>query len=243
MAEEQVSKVYFVRSPDGSIKIGVSGDVRKRVQSLNNTVPGGVELLCTLMGSRHLEAYLHRRFRESRIGGEWFSPVEGLLALIEDIKDRGQAAMPSGFEEPLGDDLRHRVVEVANDVVDFINICAGSDDVAVPSITLEALQLVSGIPQKRLAAYLTREKEVLAADYECLRLLATKKARCAEDYFIVANAFSRDVQTMSEPLTVAMSRVWPPKAPEPDDYGPDWAKARDRASGGGAAGLKTEGGA
>lgn len=63
--------VYFAR--DGlEIKIGLSKDVRKRVTSLQTARSDLIHVEYVVRGGRELEAYLHLKFKNSRLHGEWF---------------------------------------------------------------------------------------------------------------------------------------------------------------------------
>src|SRR5262245_47298256 len=77
--------VYFIRSGTaGPIKIGVADDPRERVVKLQIGNPEELTLLAYMPGGTALEARLHRRFRRSRIRGEWFHPTPALHVLINE---------------------------------------------------------------------------------------------------------------------------------------------------------------
>src|SRR5688572_8051533 len=71
----------------GFLKIGVTGDPPRRAREL------GLVLLLVLPGGRQEEAAMHRRFRRSRIGHEWYLPTPELLAFVA---SRGGTA-PDGW--------------------------------------------------------------------------------------------------------------------------------------------------
>lgn len=74
--------VYFVQQGnDGPIKIGVSGNVDKRIRSLSTSSPLPLRLLAVLPGGRGEEQELHKRLAAHRLGGEWFAPVPAVLAV------------------------------------------------------------------------------------------------------------------------------------------------------------------
>jgi len=79
------SVVYFVQGGDGGpIKIGITEDVRRRLQCMQSDSP----LLLRVLGiipSAGLsdETALHRRFAFCHLHGEWHEPHPDLLAFIE----------------------------------------------------------------------------------------------------------------------------------------------------------------
>lgn len=77
------SRVYFVRAGDhGFIKVGVAVDVAARIRELQTGNPTKLVLLGTIVGDRSLEAAIHRRFRDSRVRGEWFMGLAGMQRFI-----------------------------------------------------------------------------------------------------------------------------------------------------------------
>jgi hypothetical protein len=77
--------VYFV-SDGAAIKIGRAVDVVARLRALQVSHQQPLTLLATLLAHRSIEGLLHRRFRTSRVNGEWFQATPDLLALIERVK-------------------------------------------------------------------------------------------------------------------------------------------------------------
>jgi hypothetical protein len=68
---------------EGLVKIGISSNVPKRVQEVSRgssmvsgMTVGPVRLIGTRPGGREEEARLHRKFRASNVGGEWFKLSE-----------------------------------------------------------------------------------------------------------------------------------------------------------------------
>lgn len=78
-----MSYVYFARAANGSIKIGVSTDPRKRSYDLQISAPEEITMLGCVPGDKTLEASLHAAFAFCHIRGEWFRPEAPLLAYIE----------------------------------------------------------------------------------------------------------------------------------------------------------------
>lgn len=67
--------VYFVReSFKGTIKIGMSKDVRKRVKELRTGVPFELEVLFVVPSyePQALESLFHKHFKKKHIRGEWY---------------------------------------------------------------------------------------------------------------------------------------------------------------------------
>jgi hypothetical protein len=102
------SVVYFVER-EGLIKIGVTRNLTKRVQSIGkgSSMPPGmtvgpVELLATMPGDRRDEEALHQRFRKQRIPKtEWFRPSKALWHLIEDLQRAESRGTPDVLDEVL----------------------------------------------------------------------------------------------------------------------------------------------
>lgn len=86
------SRVYFVER-DGFVKIGVTTNLEKRLQSLARggaLMPAGmtigpITVLATMRGTRANEAYLHKRFAHLRIEGEWFLLDETIHDFIANL--------------------------------------------------------------------------------------------------------------------------------------------------------------
>lgn len=81
--------VYFVQAECGLIKIGTTGTIAWRLESLRGQSPVALTLLATTPGRRTEEFAYHARFAEHRLHGEWFSPHPDILAEIERLKELG----------------------------------------------------------------------------------------------------------------------------------------------------------
>lgn len=83
------SGVYFVQSgQDGPIKIGVSGDVEKRMVELCVASPSELRLLAVIDGATDKdERALHVAFSDERLRGEWFEPSERVMDLIKRVNE------------------------------------------------------------------------------------------------------------------------------------------------------------
>lgn len=82
--------VYFIqRGGDGPIKIGFSKNPTARLAQLQASVPEPLRLLAVeydLWGGKSLEQRLHKRFKEHRLSGEWFSPAPAILAHVAALR-------------------------------------------------------------------------------------------------------------------------------------------------------------
>jgi len=96
--------VYFIQeSAIGAIKIGATGNLKRRLDMLRVHSPHEVSVLACVPGDERLEKYLHDRFRSSRIRGEWYRATPELFVCIEELKVR----------RPLLSDSEHAFVEEA----------------------------------------------------------------------------------------------------------------------------------
>jgi hypothetical protein len=66
--------VYFIQKPDGTVKIGYTAfGARARLDALRGASgEDGLRLIRVIDGGRATERWLHRRFDEHRLVGEWF---------------------------------------------------------------------------------------------------------------------------------------------------------------------------
>lgn len=79
--------VYFVQElSTGAVKIGVTGNLKSRFYMLRVNSPHEMVVLAHVPGDERLERYLHDRFCDSCIRGEWFRLTPELLACIEELK-------------------------------------------------------------------------------------------------------------------------------------------------------------
>lgn len=74
--------VYFISGENGNIKIGITQDIVKRMESLQCGSSAKLKLLAVARGGAKYEKELHERFSQARVRGEWFEPVPELLDLI-----------------------------------------------------------------------------------------------------------------------------------------------------------------
>jgi predicted transcriptional regulator len=74
--------IYFIRSPDGLIKIGHTCNILQRMKDFRRANPS-LEVVALLDGERPFERRLHAKFAHLRVFGEWFSPGDDLMEFIE----------------------------------------------------------------------------------------------------------------------------------------------------------------
>lgn len=79
------SIVYYVRRPDGMIKIGTSRTADSRLGSISRA-HGHLVLMAFHAGARAEEAAVHRTFKALHIGGEWHRPELPLLEHIARVR-------------------------------------------------------------------------------------------------------------------------------------------------------------
>lgn len=78
--------VYYIRrESDGLIKIGTSGNFRRRLPQLR-AEHGALRILATHRGGREREQDTHKRFAGQHVIGEWFRPEEPLLSWIVEVR-------------------------------------------------------------------------------------------------------------------------------------------------------------
>lgn len=76
--------VYFIRAgAAGPVKIGFTrGTVAGRMATLQTVYPEKLLIIRELSGFRATETWLHRKFRQFRVMGEWFTLVEEMMTVI-----------------------------------------------------------------------------------------------------------------------------------------------------------------
>lgn len=75
--------VYLIRS-DNFIKIGYSESPLSRVSGMQTGNPYELQLIAVIPGDTGLESYLHERFADMRVRGEWFKET-GLLEVFVNV--------------------------------------------------------------------------------------------------------------------------------------------------------------
>lgn len=99
---DRVREIYFVRAETmGFIKIGVTNDSARRLSSIQTFSPDRLVLMGVLVCPHwgETEAWVHNKFREHRVHGEWFRPAEELLAFIAEYALDAETAARVIFDE------------------------------------------------------------------------------------------------------------------------------------------------
>lgn len=130
--------VYFAQmGSSGPIKIGVvrRGDIASRLKNLQMACPEELTLLGTIEGAGEQERWIHARFSESRLRGEWFSPSEYVLAEIKRLisgeilppgikpKNHMEVALTRAIERIGGGTALARALGITPQAVDQWRIC------------------------------------------------------------------------------------------------------------------------
>lgn len=76
------SQVYFAKDVGGHVKIGWSANVSARFSQLQTCNPVPLYLMRVIDGGVATEAWLHRRFKNSRTHGEWFLFDPDMLTVV-----------------------------------------------------------------------------------------------------------------------------------------------------------------
>jgi len=75
--------IYFIGDGRGHVKIGYAKrNAEDRLCTLQTGAVSTLRILREIDGSRKIEGWLHRRFVEHRIRGEWFRLVDEMLTVI-----------------------------------------------------------------------------------------------------------------------------------------------------------------
>ncbi|MGY3393474.1 hypothetical protein ACVWW6_006065 [Bradyrhizobium sp. USDA 3311] len=75
--------IYVIKAGE-NVKIGFSKDVQQRQRQLQTFFPFQLELLLSMPGSALTERQLHRRFKCSRVTGEWFRLTPDIEAFVQE---------------------------------------------------------------------------------------------------------------------------------------------------------------
>jgi hypothetical protein len=78
---------FFESSLTKLIKIGFSGNIRRRKKEIESLQGGKINTLKIITSNQKNEKYLHERFSHLKTYGEWFLPNEELLLFIKNLKD------------------------------------------------------------------------------------------------------------------------------------------------------------
>jgi hypothetical protein len=76
--------IYFLLGGD-KVKIGVTRDIRARIDAIRTMSPVPITLLCVIPGTPTKEKELHQRFAQHRAHGEWFVDCAEIRAFIAEM--------------------------------------------------------------------------------------------------------------------------------------------------------------
>ena len=82
---EKQGTLYFIQAEDRAIKIGWTGNAKKRIAGLRGVIPMKLKLLGIIKGLIKDEERLHDKFKEYRLNGEWFKLAEPILIYIQEL--------------------------------------------------------------------------------------------------------------------------------------------------------------
>lgn len=78
--------VYLMRSNlTGYLKIGISGNPKKRKRTLETAQGGKIDIINMFLGDQEIESLLHKRFSKYREEGEWFQYNENIIESFNDV--------------------------------------------------------------------------------------------------------------------------------------------------------------
>lgn len=142
--------VYFIRNDDtGTVKIGHSSNVDRRVTALSSAVGCKLTLLRTVGGGQIAEQWYHKRFSDLRIKGEWFTFHPEMLEV--DPPELSAAATNNALK---------RAVEAAGGQVRLAKALGVSQSTlwhwiertkrGVPAEYVQAIEAATGVPSYEL---------------------------------------------------------------------------------------------
>lgn len=92
--------VYFIREGhDGAVKIGYSADAARRLVKLQADSSRRATIINQVDGDRNVERWLHWRFRDLRIRGEWFGFDNAMHTIQSELEGVDIAGVPPESKE------------------------------------------------------------------------------------------------------------------------------------------------
>lgn len=85
---EPIKCTYLIKSDNGLYKIGQTGNMTNRLVHLRVEYHGeALEVIdiCETAGHYKFEQYLHKKYKDSRVYGEWFNLDEGQISEIKTL--------------------------------------------------------------------------------------------------------------------------------------------------------------
>lgn len=164
--------LYFLQRADGLIKIGITGNLSKRVTLLVRS-HGPLKVLKTVVGGRLQEVALHNKLAKHRQFGEWFAAAPEVLAAIEATQDAKDAGAVTQARK-VGDDWERQFVMRAER---YVKACLDARTSrlgpAQNTVRLQEIAADYGISYSALRHIREgRAKSVTAGHLEALRLAA-----------------------------------------------------------------------
>lgn len=117
------ARIYFISDGCGSVKIGITADVSRRLGNLSSANPGTLVLLGEVQGDRSQERQLHCALADYRVSGEWFRDCETVRALIDQVIAVGLDA--AGFSSHAREEANHFTVSEARELAEIIVRASG----------------------------------------------------------------------------------------------------------------------
>lgn len=80
--------IYFVEIQDGTgaIKIGFASNLKSRVSQLQTSSPYDLKIRAAFVGKEATEKFLHQKFEDLHLRGEWFSKSDRIDRVIDAIR-------------------------------------------------------------------------------------------------------------------------------------------------------------
>ena len=85
-----LTKVYFIEGEgSGLVKIGKTGNVKRRLRALQTSSPVSLNLLMTIEYDDDLESRIHNKLSAHRAHGEWFRISDEVREFMISCRDKG----------------------------------------------------------------------------------------------------------------------------------------------------------
>ena len=156
--------VYFIRAgKDGPVKIGVAADIPERIKALQTAHFEELALIREIPGDFEDEVWLHARFADQAIRGEWFQFSAEMLTVEPPA------------EEPINteDFSRERTIREMAEMVRLAAAPFDANERTVVQISRAAER--TGLPRNRIKKFWYRNApHVLCHDF--MRVLVTLEA-------------------------------------------------------------------
>jgi hypothetical protein len=92
--------LYFLEAENGLIKVGITNDIRRRVNQLQNQLGTKIRVLKLLDGKSAYEKIIHNLYSDDNIiykgQTEWFHPTHKLIRFISDIDEKNIGKLCQG---------------------------------------------------------------------------------------------------------------------------------------------------